>query len=145
MKRLAIPALIVSLTACGGHSTRSAEKAARAWSAALDASNNVAAANLFAQSAEIIQNGRLVLRTRRDAVRWNASLPCGGRITRIIRQGKNQVLVVFRLTERPGHRCDAPGVDAAAIFRVENGKIVRWEQTFPPGERPAPPATGPAI
>jgi limonene-1,2-epoxide hydrolase len=145
MKRVAILALLVGLTACGSRTTRSAEGTARAWSAALDASNNVAAGNLFAPSAEVIQNGRLVLHTRRDAVRWNASLPCGGRITRVIRQGKNQVLVVFRLTERAGHHCDAPGVDAAAIFRVENGKIVSWEQTLPPGERPTPPATGPAI
>jgi hypothetical protein len=145
MKRVAMLALIVPLAACGGHTPRSAEGTARAWSAALDASNNVAAGNLFAPSAEIIQNGRLVLRTRRDAVRWNAALPCGGHITRVIRQGKNQVLVVFRLTERPGHHCDAPGVAAAAIFRVANGKIVSWEQTFPPGQRPAPPPTGPAI
>jgi hypothetical protein len=133
------------LTACGGHKERSPEAAARAWSAALNRAHDGAAADLFAPNAEVIQNGRLVLQTHRDAVRWNASLPCGGRITRVVRQRKDQVLVVFRLTERPGHRCDAPGLAAAAIFRVEHGKIVSWEQTVPPDEEPDSSGAGPAI
>ena len=141
MRRVAIIAVVLVLTGCGGHSARSAEDIARDWSAALDKSDNEAAGSLFAAGAEVIQNGRLVLSTHRDAVQWSASLPCGGRITRVVHQGKNQVLVVFKLTERPGHHCDGPGLDAAAIFRVEHGKIVSWEQTVPPGE----PPTGPAI
>ena len=36
MRRVAILAVIVALTACGGHSARSAEDVARAWSAALN-------------------------------------------------------------------------------------------------------------
>ena len=145
MKLIAILALAVALTACGGHSARSAEDTARAWSAALNASDNEAAANLFAPSTEIIQNGEIVLHTHRDAVRWNAGLPCGGHIQRVIRQRTNQVLVVFTLTQRPGHRCDAPGIRAAAVFRVENGKIVLWRQTVPPDEAPAPSGSGPSI
>jgi limonene-1,2-epoxide hydrolase len=145
MMRMAILALAVLVTACGGRSERSPEAAARAWSAALNQADNDAAAAQFAKDAEVIQNGRLVLQTRRDAVRWNASLPCGGRITRVVHQRKNQVLVVFRLTERPGHHCDAPGLAAAAIFEVEHGKIVRWQQTVPPDDAPAPSGSGPAI
>ena len=72
-------------------------------------------------------------------------MPCGGRIIRVIYQRKDQVLVVFRLTERPGHHCDAPGLKAAAIFRVEKGRIVLWRQTFPPNETPAPSGEGPSI
>ena len=97
------------------------------------------------QTTEIIQNGVIVLRTHGDAVRWNAALPCGGRITRVIRQRRDQVLVVFRLTERPGHHCDAPGIEAAAVFRVEHGKIVLWRQTVPPDTTPAPSGVGPSI
>jgi limonene-1,2-epoxide hydrolase len=137
MRHVAILALVVALTACGGHSARSAEDVARAWSTALDKSDNEAAATLFAPDAEVIQGGVLVLSKHRDAVQWNAALPCGGHITRVVRQGKDQVLVVFRLTERPGHHCDGPGLDAAAVFRVEHGKIVRWQQTVPPDEAPA--------
>jgi len=143
-KRLLLVAVVL-LTACGGRHSASPAAVARSWSAALNRADDAVAASLFAPSAEVLQNGRLVLQTRRDAVRWNASLPCGGRITRIIRQGKRQVLVVFVLTERPGHRCDAPGVRAAAIFRVEHGKIVSWQQTFPPAEPPAPTGSGPSI
>jgi limonene-1,2-epoxide hydrolase len=145
MKRFAILALTVVLAACGAHSARSPEDTARAWSAALNRSDNEAAANLFAPNTEIIQNGEIVLQTHRDAVRWNAGLPCGGRITRVIKQRKDQVLVVFRLTGRPGHRCDAPGTEAAAVFRVEHGKIVLWRQTVPPDEAPAPTGEGPSI
>jgi len=145
MKLIAILALALALTACGGHSGRSAEETARAWSAALNASDNEAAATLFAPSTEIIQNGEIVLRTHRDAVRWNAGLPCGGHILRVIRQRKDQVLVVFTLTQRPGHHCDAPGLKAAAVFRVEHGKIVLWRQTVPPHEASTPTGEGPSI
>jgi limonene-1,2-epoxide hydrolase len=145
MMRVAILAVAVVLTACGGHASRSAEDTARAWSAALNASDDQAAANLFAPDTEIVQNGEIVLHTHRDAVRWNASLPCGGRIIRVIRQRRDQVLVVFRLTERPGHHCDAPGLKAAAVVRVERGKVVLWRQTFPPEEAPPPAGAGPSI
>ncbi|HET7129967.1 MAG TPA: nuclear transport factor 2 family protein [Gaiellaceae bacterium] len=137
MTRVAILAAAVLLTACGGHADRSPEAVARAWSAALNRSDDEAAAKLFAPRAAVIQDGELVLRTERAAVRWNASLPCGGRITRVLEQHEDQVLVVFRLKERPGHRCDAPGLDAAAVFRVEHGKIVLWQQTNVPAQGPA--------
>jgi limonene-1,2-epoxide hydrolase len=145
MKRVAILALTILLAACGGHASRSVDDTARAWSAALNNADNQAAANLFAPNTEIIQDGAIVLQTHRDAVRWNAGLPCGGRITRVVRQSKNQVLVVFRLTDRPGHHCDAPGLKAAAVFRVEHGKIVLWRQTVPPDEAPPPSGSGPSI
>jgi limonene-1,2-epoxide hydrolase len=145
MKRFAILALPLVLGACGSHPARSAEDAARTWSAALNASDNETAANQFAPNTEIIQDGEIVLQTHRDAVRWNAGLPCGGRITRVIRQRTDQVLVVFRLTERPGHHCDAPGLKAAAVVRVEDGKIVLWRQTNPPDEAQAPSVEGPSI
>jgi limonene-1,2-epoxide hydrolase len=145
MRLVTILAVAGLLTACGGHAERSPEAVARAWSAALNKANDEAAGKQFASNAEVIQNGRLVLRTHRDAVRWNAALPCGGRITRVVHQSNDQVLVVFRLTERPGHHCDAPGLAAAAVFRVEHGKIVSWRQTAPPDDAPTPSGVGPAI
>jgi len=138
MRCVAILVGALALTACGGHSTPSAENVARAWSAALDRADDDGAAKLFAPSAVVVQDSELVLRTHADALAWNAALPCGGHITRVVAQKQDQVLVVFRLTDRPGHRCDAPGVDAAAVFRVEHGKIVLWHQTQPPDEAPPP-------
>jgi len=144
MRWIGLLAVLAVSTACGGHSANSPETVARAWSAALDRSDNADAAKLFAPYAEIVQNRELVLRTQADAIAWNAALPCGGRITRVVHEARDdQVLVVFELEERPGHRCDAPGQDAAAVFQVAHGKIVLWHQTLPPGEAPAPPGGAP--
>jgi hypothetical protein len=131
--RCALLALVaVALVGCGGHGTRSAEDVARSWSAALDRNDNEAAGWLFADGATIVQNGELVLASHADAVRWNASLPCGGKIVSVSARGKTDVLVVFRLEERPEHRCDGPGARAAALLRVRDGKIVLWHQTDVP-------------
>ena len=107
----------------------------RNWSAAFDRNDNEAAARLFANGAHVVQDEDVVLHDHAEALHWSASLPCGGRILTLAPQGASQVLAVFRLEERPGHRCDGPGVKAAAIFRVSDGKIVLWHQTaVPPSE-----------
>ena len=131
---------VLALTACGSHKSPSAEAVARAWSAALDRTDNEAAAKLFANGAQVVQTDEITLATHADALRWNAALPCGGRIKKVIRRAPDEVLVVFLLNERPHHMCDAPGSDAAAIFRVEHGRIVLWHQTVVP-ERFAPGQT----
>jgi hypothetical protein len=122
----------LALTACGAHAPRSPEEVARAWSAALDKADDDKAAGFFAPGAQIVQNGALTLSTHADAVRWNDALPCGGEITKVEARGIYGVLVTFHLTDRPGHRCDSPGHDAAALFRVKHGKIVLWFQTSVP-------------
>jgi hypothetical protein len=123
---------VVALAGCGSHTTPSPEAVARSWSADLDRNDNEAAARLFADGARIVQSGEIVLGDHAAAVQWNASLPCGGRIISVSPRGKTDVLVVFRLAERPGHRCDGPGTDAAALFRVRGGRIVLWHQTTVP-------------
>jgi limonene-1,2-epoxide hydrolase len=132
--RLAALLLAASaLAGCGGHRTQSPEQVARAWSADLNRSDDKAAAALFAGNARVVQNGTILLLGRGDAVRWNAMLPCGGTILSVTRQARDEVLVVFRLEERPGHACDGPGQTAAAVFRVVGGKITLWHQVPPPG------------
>ncbi len=124
---------VLALTACGGHKTASPTEVVRAWSAALDRNDNEAAGRLFADAAQVIQDGTvLTFATHGDAVRWNSLLPCGGEITSLELRGKQQVMVVFELGERPGHDCDAPGEQAAALFEVQDGKIVVWHQTDVP-------------
>jgi hypothetical protein len=122
----------VALTGCGAHHARSPESVARSWSADLDRNDNEAAARLFADGARVVQDQEIVLADHAAAVQWNASLPCGGKIISVTPHGKSDVLVVFRLNGRPGHRCDGPGADAAALFRVRDGRIVLWHQTPPP-------------
>ena len=111
----------------------------RAWSRALNADDNEAAAALFAPRARVIQPGVDVRVTPQLAVAFNASLPCGGRITRLQQKG-DRVTATFVLTERPGHRCDAPGQKAAALFVVRGGLIVRWQQVPVPAGAKRPPA-----
>jgi limonene-1,2-epoxide hydrolase len=134
MRALAILAGMLALTACGGQKTASAPDVVRTWSAALDRNDNEHAARLFANGARIIQNGELILATHADAVRWNAALPCGGRISHLEVRGQSQVLAVFELKNRPQHRCDGTGSQAAAIFQVDKGRIVLWHQTAVPSE-----------
>ena len=135
VRRGAILLAILALAGCGGHGGRSPENVARAWSAALDRNDNEAAARLFADDAKVVQGGELALRDHAAAVHWNAMLPCGRAILSVTTQSKTDVLVVFKLDERPKHRCDGPGARAAALFRVESGKIVLWHQTEAPPPR----------
>ena len=122
----------LALSGCGGSTSSPPSEVVRAWSAALDHNDNERAARLFAHGAQIVQNGEETLLTHADAVRWNAGLPCGGRISHLEQHGKNQVLAVFELQNRPQHRCDGLGQQAATIFEVEHGEIVLWHQTAVP-------------
>ena len=137
MKVPAILVAVLALSACGGSKTASAPEIVRAWSAALDRNDNEHAARLFAHGAQIVQNGEETLATHADAVRWNAGLPCGGRIDRLELHGRTEVLAIFELRNRPEHRCDAVGSRAAAIFRVVHGQIVLWHQTAVPEQPPS--------
>lgn len=120
-------------SAFGGSANRDVQ-VVRAWSAALNAGDDAKAASYFAPNARVIQ-GQLdaVLRTRRSALVFNASLPCAGRI---VATGVRDHLVTatFVLGQRPGHHCDGAGLKAYAAFRIANGKITLWHQL------PGPPA-----
>ena len=81
----------------------------RAWSKALNAGDNERAAALFAAGARIFQSGYvLVLRDHEDAVRWNAALPCSGRIVRLT-VSERVATAEFVLGDRPARPCDGPG------------------------------------
>ncbi len=104
----------------------------RAWSRALNASDDRTAGSLFALRAIAIQGSFAVrLNTAKSAVIWNSGLPCSGRIVRLRVLSRNVVKATFVLGHRKGHRCDAPGQLAAAQFTVVRGKITRWEQVAP--------------
>jgi limonene-1,2-epoxide hydrolase len=107
----------------------------RAWSRALNANDNQAAASLFAANARVVQPGVDVRLTPRLAVLWNDALPCGGKIVALKVQGA-RVTATFLLRERPLHRCDGPGLKAAAVFVVKKGRIVLWQQVPVPADKP---------
>jgi hypothetical protein len=60
-------------------------------------------------------------------------------------------VVSFRLTNRPGARCDGVGHQAATAFLVRGGKITAWlriaDRPAGPGQRPSqqPPQPGASI
>jgi SnoaL-like domain len=123
---------------CGG--SQSGEEVVRAWSTALNAGDNDAAADLFALGAQVVQGGRTIrLSTHEDAVAWNESLPCSGRIVEVESEG-DTVTATFVLGDRTTSACDAPGAEATAAFHIEDGKIVLWHQLA--GEEPD---RGPAV
>jgi limonene-1,2-epoxide hydrolase len=138
VRRLLPLAAILLLAGCGGGSP-SAESVVRAWSAALNQDDNNTAGSLFANNAEIVQDGHVLkLKNRRQAVAWNSALPCSGRIVSIHSRGQTAT-ATFLLGDRRHSRCDGPGQRATAIFRVVHGKIVLWHQTDARGP------TGPTI
>jgi hypothetical protein len=125
-----VPALLASLLLAASSSSPAA--VARAWSKDLNANRNAAAARLFAPNARVVQPGVDVkLTSRALAIGFNNALPCAGRITAIQVHG-NRAIATFVLGRRPKHHCDAPGVKAAALFVVRNGKITLWQQVAVP-------------
>jgi SnoaL-like domain len=138
MRFLATIAVLGILAAGCGSGSRSGEEVVRAWSEALNAGDNEAAAELFAAGAQIVQGGRTVrLETHEDAIAWNASLPCSGRIVELETDG-DTVTATFVLDDRTTTACDAPGAQATAAFRIDDGKIVLWHQLE--AEQPVGPA-----
>jgi hypothetical protein len=121
-------ALVLTLAGCGGNDA-SPRDVVRAWSAALNANDNERAASLFARNAAVVQGGRLVyLRTHADAVAWNARLPCAGTIVSLKENG-SAATATFRLGDRKSRPCrDPAGAEAIAVFVVEHGKIILWDQ-----------------
>ena len=140
MRRLPALGVVLAVAAAGSgpaHAVRQTQSPAavvRAWSAALNANRNEAAARLFAPNARVVQGPfDIRLRTHRAAVAFNAALPCAGRIVRVTVQG-HRATATFVLGHRPQHTCDGPGQKAAAVFVVSGGKITLWEQIPVPTE-----------
>ena len=126
----------------------SAVKVIAAWSSALRRGDVSAAASYFALPS-LYDNGgpALVIRTEREAVEVNASLPCGAKVVTAVRQG-SYVSVLFRLTDRPGPGggCGSgTGQLASTNFIVRGGRIVQWIRAEPGGATtPSPAPTVPS-
>ena len=120
--------VLLAVAGCGGNGPSPGD-VVRAWSRALSADDNERAASLFARNAAVVQGDRLVyLRTHRDAVVWNARLPCSGTIVSLTQTG-SAATATFRLGDRKSKRCEDPaGAEAVALFVVEHGKIILWDQ-----------------
>src|SRR4051794_6422431 len=84
----AVLATLAAAAPVGAAGPPKPEQVVRAWSKALNANDNEAAAQLFAPHAQILQgnlSGRLP--SHRIAVLFNASLPCAGKIVAMRKVG----------------------------------------------------------
>jgi limonene-1,2-epoxide hydrolase len=132
-RALALGAVLVvaaagSRAAVATRPTATPAQVVRAWSKALNANDNEAAASLFAPNALIVEGSLAArLKTHTIAVEFNDSLPCAGRVVAMTVKGHNAT-ATFLLGHRPKHTCDGPGEKAAALFVVKDGKIVIWER-----------------
>jgi limonene-1,2-epoxide hydrolase len=131
---LAALVALAFVAGCGGGDPPSPESVVRAWSQSINAEDNEAAAALFAPGARVIQpNGSYRLDDEREAMLFNQSLPCSGKITRLVADG-DTVRATFLLGDRERTRCDGPGQSVRALFRVHDGKIVLWHQLTGEGQ-----------
>ena len=125
-----------------------ATRVIRAWSDTLRRGDVRGAARYFALPSIVqIQPGgdQARITRRRQAIAFNFILPCGARLLRAERDGR-YVNALFRLTERPGATCDAPGGTARTAFLIRDGKIVEWRRTpDKPGDDAADRSEGPAV
>ena len=140
------PALLLAalaLAACGGEErdeppprldTRvppGDERVIRGWSRELNSAEFERAARYFERGAVIDQGQPFRLLTFEDAVTWNASLPCRGRVRELLRV-RGATIARFRLSE--GHRGDCrEGGEATVRFVIRDGRIRVFEQFAEPG------------
>jgi len=145
MRLIAVAALILALgvpaassAAAPPTSLQQMKAIVHAWSDRLNEGDNTGAAHLFRLPAILIQSVGFELRTYAQVAKWHSLLPCAGHITAVTVKGRFAT-AVFRLGDRKGSKCDAPGALAAARFEIVGGKIVSWQQV-PVPEPPAEPA-----
>ncbi|MDX6485566.1 MAG: hypothetical protein QOF43_719 [Gaiellaceae bacterium] len=139
MKRLALAgALLAAVTAvAAAQAIASPEQVVRAWSHALNRNDNEHAARLFARNAHVIQPGvDARLNSHKIAVAFNNALPCAGQIVHLTTKG-DHVTATFTLGHRPMHQCSGTGLQAAALFVIQHGKIIRWQQVPVPEQATA--------
>jgi len=125
---LAMLAIAPTASAAEADSPAAKKRIVREWSMRLNAYDNVGAAKLFAHPATFVQSGYvLTFDTAANIVLWHRRLPCAGQVVSIRVKGE-YATAVFLLRNGTHRRCDAPGVKAAAVFRIRAGKILSWEQ-----------------
>ena len=107
-----------------------ATRVIRGWSDTLRRGDVDGAARYFALPSivQIEPGGPAERLTRRiEAVAFQSILPCGAQFLSAVREGP-YVNALFRLTDRPGATCDAPGATARTAFLIRRGKIKEWRR-----------------
>ncbi len=122
-----------------------AEAVVRGWADDLRRGDVDAASARFAVPAVVSNNSpEIRLRSRQDVRGFNASLPCGGRVTKIS-EHHGVLLATLVLTDRPGGDCGSGvGGVVQTAFEIRRGLIVRWLRLPDPDTAPPPPGSSEA-
>lgn len=107
-----------------------------AWADAVRRGDVDRAARSFALPAIVSQGRAYRLRSAEQVRAFNASLPCGARLVYVQQNGR-YVVGTFRLVDRAGSKCDAPGALARVAFVFRGRRFSEWRQV--PDARGAPP------
>jgi hypothetical protein len=107
----------------------------RGWLLSLERMDYEQAAYYFAPGALIDQGRPYRLRTREEAIGFNASLPCRADLIRL-KGGGAHVLATFRLRAGPGGPCSGK---VRVRYTIRKGKFTEWRQ-LPEREPQAPGA-----
>ena len=136
MRPLCITAVLVALAGCSSSSDQPPDKpdplhtyngrVIRGWLLSLERQDYTQAAYYFAPNALIDQGHRYRLRTKSDALAFNASLPCRADLIRLKGGGHaHHVLATFKLREGPGGPCSGL---VRVRYTIRNGKFTEWRQ-----------------
>ena len=138
---LCVPALAASTAKPAPTSPAQMKAIVHAWSDRLNSGDNDGVAQLFRLPAIVIQNYAFRFRTYAQLAEWHSLLPCSGHVASIVVKGRFAT-AVFRLGNRMGAPCDAPGALVAARFEIVGGKIASWQQIpVPEQQQPAQPGS----
>lgn len=130
---LAVALAATWLIRAAGDDQPTDEEVIREWVDTLRQGDVEAAGELFALPA-VVANGTppVALETRRDAVAFNRSLPCGARLIDT-ESAEGGTIGTFELTERPGGDCGAGvGELARTLFVIRDGQIAEWHRLDDP-------------
>ena len=141
VRPLTLAVVCLSLVGCSSSSTEERDplhsydgRVIRGWLLALERQDYEQAAYYFAPNALIDQGRPFRLRTKSDALAFNASLPCRADLIRLKGRGAH-VLATFRLREGPGGPCSGL---VKVRYTIRKGKFTEWRQLPDNPPRPAP-------
>jgi|SRR5215210_2287328 len=136
MRRLCIAVVVLTLAGCNSDPPDPPAKpdplrsyngrVIRGWLLSLERHDYTQAAYYFAPNALIDQGHPYRLRTKKDALSFNAALPCRADLIRMEGGGHaHHVLATFRLRRGPGGGCSGL---TRVRYTIRGGKFTEWRQ-----------------
>ena len=141
MRLLCLIAVLLALAGCNSSSSDGPDdksdplhtyngRVIRGWLLSLERQDYTQAAYYFAPNALIDQGHPYRLRTKSEALAFNASLPCRADLVKMKGGGHaHHVLATFRLRKGPGGPCSGL---VRVRYTIRKGKFTEWRQLEEP-------------